>query len=95
WCHLGFSGGVAGGPAEELSLEEILKLYNQPINEEQAWAVCFQSCRTMAKGHRARPGDVRILRDGSIRVVHQICEGNTATPSHLAILTKIVLFLYN
>ncbi|XP_076006425.1 protein spire homolog 1-like isoform X2 [Genypterus blacodes] len=38
--------------AEELSLEKILRLYNQPINEEQAWAVCYQCCRTLAKGHR-------------------------------------------
>ncbi|MBN3315158.1 SPIR2 protein, partial [Atractosteus spatula] len=30
---------------KELSLEEVLKSYEQPINEEQAWAVCYQSCR--------------------------------------------------
>ncbi|XP_051261174.1 protein spire homolog 1-like isoform X8 [Dicentrarchus labrax] len=40
--------------AEGLSLEEILGLYGQPINEEQAWAVCYQCCRTLAKGHRGR-----------------------------------------
>ena len=40
--------------AGDLSLEEILRLYNQPINEEQAWAVCYQCCRTLAKGHRSR-----------------------------------------
>ncbi|XP_018537806.1 protein spire homolog 1 [Lates calcarifer] len=40
--------------AEDLCLEEILRLYNQPINEEQAWAVCYQCCRTLAKGHRSR-----------------------------------------
>ncbi|XP_044215464.1 protein spire homolog 1 isoform X2 [Thunnus albacares] len=40
--------------AEDLSLEEILRLYSQPINEEQAWAVCYQCCRTLAKGHRGR-----------------------------------------
>ncbi|XP_034975749.2 protein spire homolog 2 isoform X1 [Zootoca vivipara] len=34
----------SGEPAE-LSLEEVLKSYEQPINEEQAWAVCFQCCR--------------------------------------------------
>uniref|UniRef100_A0A674NGY3 KIND domain-containing protein n=1 Tax=Takifugu rubripes TaxID=31033 RepID=A0A674NGY3_TAKRU len=28
----------------ELSLEEVLKSYEQPINEEQAWAVCYQCC---------------------------------------------------
>lgn len=39
---------------EDLSLEEILRLYSQPINEEQAWAVCYQCCRTLAKEHRGR-----------------------------------------
>uniref|UniRef100_A0A3Q3J3G1 KIND domain-containing protein n=1 Tax=Monopterus albus TaxID=43700 RepID=A0A3Q3J3G1_MONAL len=45
------SAGEAG--AEHLSLEEILRLYNQPINEEQAWAVCYQCCKTLAEGHRS------------------------------------------
>lgn len=83
--------------ADCLSLEEILRLYGQPINEEQAWAVCYQCCRTLAKGHRDRrsssaaaaassastprrisgPRDVRIQRDGSVRVEHQGCEGKT------------------
>lgn len=87
---------TALSPTEDLSLEEILTLYNQPINEEQAWAVCFQCCRTLATGHRASrrsstgtgassaaapgkisgPGDVRIQKDGSVRVEHQTCEGN-------------------
>ncbi|XP_068602993.1 protein spire homolog 1 [Brachionichthys hirsutus] len=40
--------------AVEVSLEEILSLYNQPINEEQAWAVCYQCCRALAQGHRRR-----------------------------------------
>lgn len=43
-----------GDGAEELSLEEILALYSQPINEEQAWAVCYQCCRTLAQKHRRR-----------------------------------------
>lgn len=80
---------------ESLSLEEILRLYSQPINEEQAWAVCYQCCRTLAKGHRSRgsssaaagassvaapmrilgPEDVRIQKDGSVRVEHRDCEG--------------------
>uniref|UniRef100_A0A8D0CUV8 Spire type actin nucleation factor 1 n=1 Tax=Sander lucioperca TaxID=283035 RepID=A0A8D0CUV8_SANLU len=61
---------------EGLSLEKILALYSQPINEEQAWAVCYQCCRTLAKGHRTSPsaaprrisgpGDVRIQKDGSM-----------------------------
>uniref|UniRef100_A0A8D3ADE3 KIND domain-containing protein n=1 Tax=Scophthalmus maximus TaxID=52904 RepID=A0A8D3ADE3_SCOMX len=84
--------------AEGLSLEEILRLYSQPINEEQAWAVCYQCSRTLARGHRGRrssaaagassassassaaaaprrisgPGDVRIQRDGSVRVIESL-----------------------
>lgn len=87
-------------PTEDcLSLEDILRLYSQPINEEQAWAVCYQSCRTLAKQQRGRrrsspaattgacpaalprrisgPGDVRIQKDGSVRVEHQDCQGKT------------------
>lgn len=86
-------------PTEDcLSLEDILGLYSQPINEEQAWAVCYQCCRTLAKALRGRrrssaattgassaalprrisgPGDVRIQKDGSVRVEHQDCEGKT------------------
>ncbi|KAJ3608952.1 hypothetical protein NHX12_023480 [Muraenolepis orangiensis] len=40
--------------ANELSLEEILVLYSQPINEEQAWAVCYQCCKTLAFQTRRR-----------------------------------------
>ncbi|XP_062255836.1 protein spire homolog 1 isoform X1 [Platichthys flesus] len=43
-----------GAGAEGLTLEDILRLYSQPINEEQAWAVCYQCCRTLAKGQRSR-----------------------------------------
>uniref|UniRef100_A0A3P8WPV8 KIND domain-containing protein n=1 Tax=Cynoglossus semilaevis TaxID=244447 RepID=A0A3P8WPV8_CYNSE len=47
-------GDAAAGGLEEVSLEEILNLYSQPINEEQAWAVCYQCCRTLAQRHRRR-----------------------------------------
>ncbi|XP_035286382.1 protein spire homolog 1-like isoform X7 [Anguilla anguilla] len=43
-----------GDEEDELSLDEILMLYGQPINEEQAWAVCYQCCRSLAQGHRRR-----------------------------------------
>ncbi|XP_060247795.1 protein spire homolog 2 isoform X2 [Meriones unguiculatus] len=62
----GGGGGGAGGAGAaarpepwELSLEEVLKVYEQPINEEQAWAVCFQGCR----GLRGEPGGGRRIRD--------------------------------
>ncbi|KAK3525457.1 hypothetical protein QTP86_031532 [Hemibagrus guttatus] len=72
---------------EDLCLEEILSLYAQPINEEQAWAVCYQCCQFFSQFKRRRrnsqsqspsgvdvarklegPGDVRICKDGTIKV---------------------------
>uniref|UniRef100_A0A8D0FNN3 KIND domain-containing protein n=1 Tax=Strix occidentalis caurina TaxID=311401 RepID=A0A8D0FNN3_STROC len=68
-------GGGAPGQPEALSLEEILRLYNQPINEEQAWAVCYQCCGSLRA--RARRGEtpaarlgaaahLRVWRDGAV-----------------------------
>lgn len=105
---------TALSPAEELSLEEILRLYNQPINEEQAWAVCFQSCRTMAMGQRAcrrgstgtgvssaaapgkisGPGDVMILKDGSIRVEHQTCGGKFSPCTTAEVIESLGIMIY-
>ncbi|XP_060680483.1 protein spire homolog 1-like isoform X4 [Hemiscyllium ocellatum] len=65
--------------SQELSLEHILKLYNQPLNEEQAWAVCYQCCSSLQR--QRRPGDpqpfpgrlsgtraVILQRDGNISI---------------------------
>ncbi|XP_029599055.1 protein spire homolog 1 isoform X3 [Salmo trutta] len=48
--------GMEGRGGSELSLEEILMLYSQPINEEQAWAVCYQCCINLVQGHRRNSG---------------------------------------
>ncbi|KAM4581326.1 protein spire homolog 1 isoform 2-T2 [Odontesthes bonariensis] len=102
--------------AEGLSLEQILKLYSQPINEEQAWAVCYQCCRTLAKAHRARrsptaaaatgalsaaaprrisgPGDVRMQRDGSVRVDHQGCEGKFSPCTTAEVIESLGIMIY-
>ncbi|XP_008259230.1 protein spire homolog 1 isoform X3 [Oryctolagus cuniculus] len=67
--------GAAGGTEDALSLEEILRLYNQPINEEQAWAVCYQCCGSLraAAARRRQPRrrvrsaeQIRIWRDGAV-----------------------------
>ncbi|XP_034869746.1 protein spire homolog 1 isoform X2 [Mirounga angustirostris] len=67
--------GASGGPPDALSLEEILRLYNQPINEEQAWAVCYQCCwslRAASAGHRQprrrvrSAAQIRVWRDGAV-----------------------------
>ncbi|KAF3707465.1 Protein spire -like protein 1 [Channa argus] len=43
-----------GDGVDEVSVEEILSLYSQPINEEQAWAVCYQCCRTLSHNNRRK-----------------------------------------
>ncbi|XP_042638343.1 protein spire homolog 1 [Orycteropus afer afer] len=72
----GEAPGAAEGPRDGLSLEEILRLYNQPINEEQAWAVCYQCCGSLRAGGTCgrrvpRPrqlsaAQIRVWRDGSV-----------------------------
>ncbi|XP_054980937.1 protein spire homolog 1 isoform X5 [Sorex araneus] len=67
--------GAAAGPRDALSLEEILRLYNQPINEEQAWAVCYQCCGSLRAAAAARrpprrrvrsAAQIRVWRDGAV-----------------------------
>ncbi|XP_029010366.1 protein spire homolog 2 isoform X3 [Betta splendens] len=58
----------------ELSLEEVLKSYEQPINEEQAWAVCHQCCSGLRPprppaGTLRRveePSSILLRRDGTV-----------------------------
>ncbi|XP_069822168.1 protein spire homolog 2 [Dendropsophus ebraccatus] len=77
-------GGTAGGRGE-LSLEEVLKSYEQPINEEQAWAVCYQCARGLAEGslaprNRIRdPASLLLHRDGTVTVVSE-SQGTPGTP---------------
>ncbi|KAM7396324.1 hypothetical protein PAMP_019370 [Pampus punctatissimus] len=63
----------------ELSLEEVLKSYEQPINEEQAWAVCYQCCsglrvprppaRTVSR--MKDPSSILLHRDGTVSLEPQ------------------------
>ncbi|XP_061571662.1 protein spire homolog 1 [Cololabis saira] len=112
--------GGAGGA--DLSLEEILRLYSQPINEEQAWAVCYQCCRTLARGPRqsrssipdpgaagagaapdaaapprlriSGPADVRILKDGSLRLDPQGCEGKYSPCTTTEVIESLGIMIY-
>uniref|UniRef100_A0A8C1S253 Spire-type actin nucleation factor 1b n=1 Tax=Cyprinus carpio TaxID=7962 RepID=A0A8C1S253_CYPCA len=54
---------------DSLSLDQIVQLYKQPINEEQAWAVCYQCCRSFLEDSAGSgaAGHVRIYKDGSVR----------------------------
>ncbi|XP_067236140.1 protein spire homolog 2 isoform X1 [Chanodichthys erythropterus] len=60
------------GEIRELSLEEVLKSYEQPINEEQAWAVCFQCCRGLrAPRPDTQPAEEFLIRDLSSIILHR------------------------
>ncbi|XP_071398117.1 protein spire homolog 2 isoform X1 [Centroberyx affinis] len=54
----------------ELSLEEVLKSYEQPINEEQAWAVCYQCCSGL-RMPRPPAGRVYRVKDPSSILLHR------------------------
>uniref|UniRef100_A0A3P9JA73 Spire type actin nucleation factor 1 n=1 Tax=Oryzias latipes TaxID=8090 RepID=A0A3P9JA73_ORYLA len=105
-------GGMSSAE-EDLPLEEILQLYSQPINEEQAWAVCYQCCRTLATGHPDRrsaaaaggspaaaprrisgPRDVRIQRDGSVRMDYQDCEGKHSPCTRAEVIESLGIMIY-
>ncbi|KAM6149171.1 protein spire homolog 1 isoform 1-T1 [Erethizon dorsatum] len=62
----------AAGGRDALSLEEILRLYGQPINEEQAWAVCFQGCAALRASRPPRrlrsAAQLRVCSDGGVVV---------------------------
>lgn len=91
---------------DEVSLEEILSLYSQPINEEQAWAVCYQCCRTLSQKHRRKssrsagasaaeyprriegPGDVRIRRDGTVKLHFENVTGKRSVTNQVCIDTQ-------
>uniref|UniRef100_A0A673FKP6 KIND domain-containing protein n=1 Tax=Sinocyclocheilus rhinocerous TaxID=307959 RepID=A0A673FKP6_9TELE len=77
--------------SNDLSLDEILHLYKQPINEEQAWAVCYQCCRSSREDSAGTGGaeHVRIYKDGSVRLHSGDRSGDKSTPS-----ASIIAFLY-
>ncbi|XP_040426236.1 protein spire homolog 1-like isoform X2 [Cygnus olor] len=75
--------------AAKVSLAEVLRCFEHPISEEQAWAVCFQCCckmKQLAQGlypslHSVfikGPGSIFIHADGtaSFRVYHKSDVGN-------------------
>ncbi|XP_073781644.1 protein spire homolog 1 isoform X1 [Danio rerio] len=88
---------------EDLCLDEILHLYKQPINEEQAWAVCFQCCRSLladrdASGTAAvtgEPGDLRIYRDGAVRLRSRGRSGDrNRLPSSTQVIESLGIMIY-
>ncbi|XP_059365736.1 protein spire homolog 1-like isoform X4 [Carassius carassius] len=92
---------------DDLCLEEILTLYSQPINEEQAWAVCYQCCRWLTQKQRrketggsppgriAGPGDVRIRKDGTVQLYQQSSTDKLIPPSSsIEIIESLGIMIY-
>lgn len=69
----------------ELSLEEVLKSYEQPVNEEQAWAVCYQCCSGLrvprppaaGLGPVKGPSSILLHRDGTVSLRTRHSHGRT------------------
>ncbi|CAI9164698.1 unnamed protein product [Rangifer tarandus platyrhynchus] len=83
--------GAADGSQDALSLEEILRLYSQPINEEQAWAVCYQCCGSLraADAGRRQPrrrvrsaSQIRLWRDGAVTLAPATGDAGKVEYSH-------------
>nr|XP_057932340.1 protein spire homolog 2 [Doryrhamphus excisus] len=76
----------------ELSLEEVLKSYEQPINEEQAWAACYQCCSRLRNTHPPAnawvrdPSAILLHRDGTVSLARPTPDEDEADwlpiPSH-------------
>uniref|UniRef100_A0A3Q0RLQ1 KIND domain-containing protein n=1 Tax=Amphilophus citrinellus TaxID=61819 RepID=A0A3Q0RLQ1_AMPCI len=57
-----------------MSLEEVLTTYKQPIDEKQAWAVCYQCCSGLNVPHSSHgtasqvkdPSSILLHRDGAV-----------------------------
>ncbi|KAM4612483.1 protein spire homolog 2 isoform 2-T2 [Discoglossus pictus] len=87
------SSGGTPGHGGELSLEEVLKSYELPINEEQAWAVCYQCSRGLAGDPRASrirdPSSLVLHRDGTVSVLPEPGDtGGAATSAPLSTITE-------
>ncbi|XP_057554876.1 protein spire homolog 1 isoform X2 [Hippopotamus amphibius kiboko] len=81
---------AAAGPQDALSLEEILRLYNQPINEEQAWAVCYQCCGSLRAVDAGRlqlrrrvrsAAQIRVWRDGAVTLAPTAGDAGEPAPA--------------
>ncbi|TRY85916.1 hypothetical protein DNTS_011931 [Danionella cerebrum] len=72
----------------ELSLEAVLRAYEQPLNEEQAWALCFQCCGELSERRPdteldprleiSEPTAVLLHRDGRVTATLRISDDVTA-----------------
>ncbi|KAM7003281.1 protein spire homolog 2 isoform 1-T1 [Tautogolabrus adspersus] len=91
----------------ELSLEEVLKSYEQPINEEQAWAVCYQCCSGLRvprpparRVSRVKdPSSILLQRDGTVSLQQEPrndddTDGSPSTPAERQVVQSLGVAIY-
>ena len=63
------------GTMEGMTLQTILEAFNNPLNEEQAWAVCYQCARCLQNQWQVSPAEcfrfgglpaVELGKDGTV-----------------------------
>ncbi|XP_075441514.1 protein spire homolog 1 isoform X4 [Ascaphus truei] len=99
--------GGDGLDVDSLSLEEILDLYNQPINEEQAWAVCYQCCGSLRRGAGSQgrkiagASEIRIRRDGAVTISQSSgtggadeSSGSRCTETEVQVIESLGIIIY-
>ncbi|XP_053570875.1 protein spire homolog 1 isoform X3 [Bombina bombina] len=98
------AAGTGGGGSEgdSFSLGEILDLYNQPINEEQAWAVCYQCCGALQKRRESGShgiklsgaSDIRIRRDGTVSISSGAGEPSNSRCTETEVIVSVGIIIY-
>ncbi|XP_037622992.1 protein spire homolog 2 isoform X2 [Sebastes umbrosus] len=86
----------------ELSLEEVLKSYEQPVNEEQAWAVCYQCCSGLRKprpaaGRLSRvkdPSSILLQRDGTVALLQTDDTDGPSPPPERKLVQSLGVAIY-
>lgn len=74
--------------SDGLSLMSILQSFNGPLNEEQAWALCYQMVKhVISRSPEVRfipvesPDDVWVKKDGSVFISSQNSPGGSSSTS--------------
>ncbi|XP_072425915.1 protein spire homolog 1-like isoform X1 [Chiloscyllium punctatum] len=89
--------------SQELSLEHILKLYNQPLNEEQAWAVCYQCCSSLQRrpedpqpfpGRLSGTRAVILQRDGNISIRSEAGKDKVTRCTEPEVIESVGILVY-
>uniref|UniRef100_A0A2K6LMY9 Spire type actin nucleation factor 1 n=1 Tax=Rhinopithecus bieti TaxID=61621 RepID=A0A2K6LMY9_RHIBE len=91
----------SGRRRDALSLEEILRLYNQPHHEEQAWPLCYQCCASLAARPPRQPrrrvrsaAQIRVWRDGAVTLAPAADDAGEPPPVAGEVIESLGIIIY-